>query len=145
MSSANRWQLYLRWWLLKPRKTISPFNFSVFLRKHFLYHLNHIHIWMVERQLSCGECQIRTWYLIENQCFDRSKTTGKITEHRTTATRTVLLTWLNFNPSMDNNHMCSKMSYPLPNVHGCNVEVWEWMSNLIPHFIMCIIVYPYCH
>ena len=33
-----------------------------------------------------------------------------------------LLTWINFN--------------------GCTVEVWEWINNLIPHFIMDVITYP---
>ena len=27
-------------------------------------------------------------------------------------------------------------------LNGCTVEVWEWTSNLIPHFIMHVITYP---
>ena len=32
--------------------------------------------------------------------------------------------------------------YPFPNFNGTTVEVWEWISNFIPHFIMDIIAYP---
>ena len=55
----------------------------------------------------------------------------------------LLLTWINFNLSMD--HMISKVlgeiNYPFPNFNGCTVEVWEWISNFIPHFIMEAIAY----
>ena len=52
----------------------------------------------------------------------------------------LLLTWINFNPNMDeNNHMPCKVSDRLtdrfPNLNGCTVEAWEWRSNFIPHLI----------
>ena len=31
--------------------------------------------------------------------------------------------------------------YPFPNFNGCTVEVWEWISNFSPHFIMDEITY----
>ena len=41
------------------------------------------------------------------------------------------------------NHMPSKVwdeiTYPFPIFNSCTVEVWEWISNFIPHFIMDII------
>ena len=44
------------------------------------------------------------------------------------------------------NHMASKVwgeiIYPFPNFNGTTVEVWEWISNFIPHFIMDVITYP---
>ena len=27
-------------------------------------------------------------------------------------------------------------TYPFPNFKSCNVEVWEWINNCTPHFIM---------
>ena len=49
----------------------------------------------------------------------------------------LLLTWFNFNPSMDNNHMPSivrdGITYPFLNFNGCTVEVYEWISNFTPH------------
>ena len=33
-------------------------------------------------------------------------------------------------------------NYPFPNFHGATVQVWEWISNFIPHFIMNVITYP---
>ena len=29
-----------------------------------------------------------------------------------------------------------EITYPFPNFNGCTVEVWKWISNFIPHFIM---------
>ena len=52
----------------------------------------------------------------------------------------ILLTWINFNPSMDTYYIHYKMwqeiTYPFPNFNGCNVEVWEWIiiSNFIPPY-----------
>ena len=50
--------------------------------------------------------------------------------------------WINFNSSMDKYSHASKVwiaiTYPL---HNCIIEVWEWLSNFIPHFIMDVITY----
>ena len=29
--------------------------------------------------------------------------------------------------------MWDEITYPSPNFNGCTVEVWEWISNFIPH------------
>ena len=45
-----------------------------------------------------------------------------------------LLTWIN--PLMNNhipNQMQDQITYPFLNFNGCTAEVWEWMSNFIPH------------
>ena len=34
-----------------------------------------------------------------------------------------------------------KITYPFPNFNGFTVEVWEWISNFIPHCMMGVIVY----
>ena len=31
----------------------------------------------------------------------------------------------------------NKITYPFPNIRGYTVEVWEWISNFIPHFMGC--------
>ena len=33
-------------------------------------------------------------------------------------------------------------TYPFPNFNGATVEIWEWISNFIPYFIMYVIIYP---
>ena len=42
--------------------------------------------------------------------------------------------------------MCSKVwdeiTYPFPNFNGTTIEVWEWISNSIPHFMIYVIAYP---
>ena len=43
------------------------------------------------------------------------------------------------------NHMPRKVwhetTYPFANFHGCTVEVLQWISDDIPHFIMDVITY----
>ena len=59
----------------------------------------------------------------------------------------LLLTSINFNPNMA--HMPSKVwdeiTYPFPNFNVATVEVWEWINNFIPHFIMDVITHPCNH
>ena len=58
----------------------------------------------------------------------------------------LLLTWINISPSVDSNHMPSKVwdeiTYPYPNLNGHAVKFWEWISSFIPHFKMDVITYP---
>ena len=35
-----------------------------------------------------------------------------------------------------------EIAYPFPHFNGSAVEVWEWISYFIPHFIMDAIIYP---
>ena len=45
-------------------------------------------------------------------------------------------------PAWISNHMPSKVwgepTYPFPNFNGCIVAVWEWISNLSPHFMILL-------
>ena len=34
-----------------------------------------------------------------------------------------------------------EIAYPFQNFNGVTVEVWEWISNFIPHIIMDVITY----
>ena len=38
--------------------------------------------------------------------------------------------------------MWGEITYPFPNFNGCTIELWEWISNCIPHFIGHVISYP---
>ena len=38
------------------------------------------------------------------------------------------------------NKMWDKITYPFANLNGYTVEVWEWISNLNPQFIMNVIM-----
>ena len=35
-----------------------------------------------------------------------------------------------------------EFSYPWPNIHGCNIDVWEWLSNFTPNIKMGFINHP---
>ena len=34
-----------------------------------------------------------------------------------------------------------EITYPFPNLNGAAIEVWEWVSNFIRHYIMDVITY----
>ena len=56
----------------------------------------------------------------------------------------LLLTWINFNPRLENSihyQMWDENTYSFPNFSGWTVEVWEWISNFIPHFIGHVITF----
>ena len=40
------------------------------------------------------------------------------------------------------NKVWNDITYPFPDFNGATVEVWEWISNFISHFIMDVITYP---
>ena len=50
----------------------------------------------------------------------------------------------NLNPVWMSNYiqykMWDKITYPFPNFNGATVEVWEWISNFILHFIGQVMV-----
>ena len=35
-----------------------------------------------------------------------------------------------------------EITYPFSNFNGAIVDVFEWISNFIPHFIIDVITYP---
>ena len=57
-----------------------------------------------------------------------------------------LLTWFNFNPSMDKfvtcPVKCEMKLLIISQTLTVHVEVWEWISNFISHFIKDVITYP---
>ena len=52
---------------------------------------------------------------------------------------------LNFNPSMDKKshvyNVWDVMNFTFPNINGCTVEVWEYISKLIPRIVLDAITY----
>ena len=43
-----------------------------------------------------------------------------------------ILAWIS---NYTHSKVWDDITYPFPNSNGCTVEVWEWKSNVIPHFI----------
>ena len=35
-----------------------------------------------------------------------------------------------------------KINFPFPNYNDCSVEVWEYKSDFILHFIIDVVIYP---
>ena len=50
---------------------------------------------------------------------------------------TLLPPWIN---NYIHYNVRNEINNPIPNFNGCTVEVWEWISNFIPHFT--VITYP---
>ena len=50
-------------------------------------------------------------------------------------------------PAWIRNHMHCKVwdeiTFPFPNFNGFTVEVWKWISNMIPHFMMGVTTYAH--
>ena len=57
----------------------------------------------------------------------------------------LLLTWINFKLNWISSYMlsnvCEEIIYPLSNLNGTSVKIWEWISNFFAHFIMDVIIY----
>ena len=57
----------------------------------------------------------------------------------------LLLTWINLNTAWISNpiptQVGDEITYPLPNLNGYTVEVWEWITNFMPHIMMDEIIY----
>ena len=69
--------------LLKLRSLFFPWPKCSILKKCMLDSSNHIHIWQVSPQLSCGDtCQILMRYLTVKVCFWQGWKIGKLTEWR---------------------------------------------------------------
>ena len=34
-----------------------------------------------------------------------------------------------------------EITYTFPNFNGAAIEVWEWMNNFIPHFMIDVLVH----
>ena len=49
----------------------------------------------------------------------------------------LLASWINL-PSK----MWDQITYQFPHLNDCTIEVWEWISNFIPHLIMDVVTYP---
>ena len=52
---------------------------------------------------------------------------------------TSISAWLSIHMSCN---VWGEIAYPFPNLNGATVEVSEWISNVIPHFIMDVITFP---
>ena len=59
----------------------------------------------------------------------------------------LLLTWINLILARINDYIYynvwGEITFPFPNFNGATVEVWEWISNFIPHLIMDLIIHPF--
>ena len=57
----------------------------------------------------------------------------------------LLLAWINLISAWISEYIHYKLweeiTYPFPNFNGCTVEVWEWIWNFLPHFIMNVFTY----
>ena len=55
--------------------------------------------------------------------------------------RPLLLTWIS---NFIHYKMWDEITHTFPNFNGCAIDVWEWISNFIPHFTVHVITYPCC-
>ena len=55
---------------------------------------------------------------------------------------TLILIWIN--KYIYCYKVCDEITHPFPNVNYVTVEVWECISNFIPHLTMHVVNYPCC-
>ena len=94
-----------------------------------------------------SSCKCISW----NKYFHYSKSQTQIQpvpdEWVASVTRpgALLLTWIDLNPSMDNDNInykvWDKFTYLYPNLNSVDTEVWEWVSNSILRFDNHVIIY----
>ena len=62
---------------------------------------------------------------------------GILTNYLISFPEPLLLTEINYNPSMDNNYIHHRVwtgiTYPFPNFNGAIIEFWEWIRNFSCH------------
>ena len=51
-------------------------------------------------------------------------------------------TLLKYDISADFVDFNGEIINPFPNFKGATIEVWEWIRNFIPHFMVRVITYP---
>ena len=51
----------------------------------------------------------------------------------------LVTTWISYYIYYD---VWVKITYSFPKFNGATVEVWEWLSNFIPHFTWHVVTYP---
>ena len=53
----------------------------------------------------------------------------------------VLLTWINLSNNIPSK-VWDEITCPITNFNGCIIEIWEWIKNFIPQFIIWAIHFP---
>ena len=99
---------------------------------------NQVHVLMCERYQTCTPdryCVHIYLYPIYSHCNNKTISWPPFTHE------------LTFISAGISNHMPSEVwegitFYPYPNFYRCIVEVWEWLINVILHFVMYISTYP---
>ena len=66
---------------------------------------------------------------------DKTPVLSPFYKHRLTLIPAWISNYINYN-------LWDEIIYPFPNFNSGTVEVWEWISNFIPHFIRHVITYP---
>ena len=123
-------------WDPKPFRRFHPFDTT---------HIGLYHKMLFMFCYVCISFSLMLWYMYENIVSLWYQSTSNLTWlDLTTIVHdyrgfTMLLASVNFSPTMD-NHISSKVwyeiVYPFPNVNCATFEVWEWITNFSPQFII---------
>ena len=98
---------------------------------HILRNVYHKGVWNIISNMSCDAFAIflpQGWWVIDTGVH---------------VVGPLLLRQIDLIQTCISNHMPSELwyelLYPFPNFNAATVEVWEWISNFIPHFITDVI------
>ena len=85
------------------------------------------HYYIFQAQHACVNGVNLNHYLIVSQAADLDAGTNRGPFYLNGLT--LILRWIILHYTMPEG-----ITYPFPNLNGCTVQVWEWISNFIPHF-----------
>ena len=118
-------------------------------RKKIIRMLRNYSDYHLEKTQIVHSIAFQGWVLVHEQTFSPHsrvlvQETDVCAESRTESFYWYGLTSI---PAWINNYLRHKVwvesIYPFPNFNSATVEVWEWISNFIPHFIMNAITFPW--
>ena len=127
MSPVKNRPVLLKHWYVNIANTVCVLRWIIYCHND----LRTLIYWYV----SYISCVMYTNDHIDSSGWDRNMPSGLLYKNGLNLTA-----WMN-------NHISSKVwheiTYPFPKFNGATVEVWEWKSNFMPHFIMGVIIHPW--
>ena len=118
-----------------------------------LPHLSRfVSVWVMQWYLNVSDADFINIFSIDIQCVIFQRYCCSVPEQcfvinaarvRTAYLSGLFLTWISsWIGNYSHYKMWDEITYPFPNFNGVTIEVWEWISNFIPHITGHVITYP---
>ena len=111
-------------------------------------HEQHSVMWQGQYYLIWPRFGLKRIWIVTNNISTQIWAESKVSRYRRLSQVPILLSWINFNPSMDKwshtkyNVECNHLFHSQTSKFAPS-QVWEWIINFIPHFTVDVITYPH--